>query len=117
MRRTELSISALPAWAKLNEALFYDIRVENIEGRGLGLVAERSLTSEETFDVPILLRIPRDLVLSAETIVEHTRVDKHFRELLSAAGGAVGHVPYCLAHTLRNISLREETSYCFCSCR
>jgi hypothetical protein len=117
MRRTELSISALPAWAKLNDVLFYDIRVENIEGRGFGLVAERAMSSEETFDVPALLRLPKDLVLSAETIEEHARADKHFRELLSAAGGVVGHVPYCLAHKLRNISLREETSYCFCSCR
>lgn len=93
MRRTELSVSALPAWAKLNDVVFYDIGVKDIETKGFGLVAERVLSSEEAFDVPALLRLPKDLVLSAETIQEHSKVDKHFRELLSAAGGVVGHVP------------------------
>jgi len=33
--------------------------------------------------------VPKDLILSAETVEEHAKVDKHFKELLSAAGGQV----------------------------
>ena len=90
MRRTELPISALPAWAKLNDVIFYDISVHDIEGKGYGLVADRSLSSEDAFDMPVLLHIPKDLILSKEVVEEHARVDKDFRGLLAAAGGVVG---------------------------
>jgi hypothetical protein len=89
MRRAELPITALPAWTKLNDVTFYDISVHDIEGKGFGLVANRHLSSDDTFDMPVLLRIPKDLILSAEVVEEHAQVDKDFRELLAAAGGVV----------------------------
>jgi hypothetical protein len=90
MRRAELPISALPAWAKLNDVIFYDISVHDIEGKGFGLAAGRSLSSENAFDMPVLLRIPKDLILSSEAVEEHAQVDKDFRQLLAVAGGMVG---------------------------
>jgi hypothetical protein len=89
MKLTEVSISALPAWAKLNDVFFYDISVHDIEGKGFGLIADQPLSSEYVFDMPVLLRVPKELILSKEAIEEHARVDKHFRELLAAAGGVV----------------------------
>ena len=91
MRRTALPVTALPAWTKLNDVIFYDISVHDIEGKGFGLVADRSLSSEDAFDMPVLLRVPKDLILSAEAVEQHAQVDKEFRELLAAVGGVVGH--------------------------
>jgi hypothetical protein len=89
MLRAELPITAIPAWTKLNDVIFYDVSVHGIEGKGFGLLADRSLSSEDAFDMPVLLRVPKDLILSAEAVEKHTRVDKDFRELLAAAGGVV----------------------------
>lgn len=89
MRRTKLHISALPAWCKLNDVTFIDTTVKETEGKGSGLVTERDLSSQDTFDTPALLLIPHDLILSAEAIEEHAKVDHHFRHLLDAAGGKV----------------------------
>jgi hypothetical protein len=89
MRRTKLPISALPAWCKLNDLTFLDTAVTEIAGKGFGLVTERRLSSQDTFDTPTLLLVPNDLVLSTSAIEEHAKVDHHFRQLLDAAGGKV----------------------------
>ncbi|KAG0652527.1 SET domain-containing 8 [Hyphodiscus hymeniophilus] len=87
MRKAQLPIAALPAWSKLNDASFIDISVQNVEAKGFGLATERALSSVEAFDVPTLLIIPKDLILSAEAIEELAKVDQHFKQLLEAAGG------------------------------
>jgi len=92
MRRERLPISDLPAWCKLNDVTFLDTAVKELGGKGFGLVIERALSSQETFDVPTLLLIPHDLILSAEAIEEYAKVDHHFRQLLDAAGGKVSPV-------------------------
>jgi hypothetical protein len=90
MRRTQLPITALPAWSKLNDASFIDIGVHDLgQSTGFGLAAERALSSRDTFDVPTLLIVPHDLILSAEAVEEHAKVDRHFNQLLEAAGGKV----------------------------
>lgn len=89
MRHGQLPLSALPAWAKLNDVDFYDVRVQYLPGRGHGLATTRSLSSEEIFDSPTLLSIPQNMILSAEAIEEHTRTDKHFRELRRVAAFTV----------------------------
>ncbi|TVY82333.1 SET domain-containing protein [Lachnellula suecica] len=88
MRREHLPTAALPAWSKLNDVSFIDISVQDLgDAKGSGLVTSRALSSKDTYDIPTLLTIPHDLVLSAEAIEEHAKVDLHFRELLAAAGG------------------------------
>ena len=90
MRRAQLPITALPAWSKLNDVSFLDISVQDLGGaKGFGLATEKVLSSKDTFDVPTLLSIPRDQILSAEGIEEHAKVDQHFKQLLEAAGGKV----------------------------
>lgn len=107
MERAKLPIIALPAWAKLNNVDFIDTSVYNLDGKGFALRADRQLTSKNTFDIPTLLNIPHDLVLCAETIEEHAKIDHHFRELLDAAGHKV-RVHQSMAPFLRH-ALRIST--------
>ena len=90
MYRDHLPLTALPAWCKLNDVNFLDSKVEDLgESKGFGLITERSLNSKETFDIPTLLTIPRDLILSGEAVEEHAKADGAFRQLIEAAGGKV----------------------------
>lgn len=90
MRRGEFSLNALPAWCALNDVSFIDVKVDDVEGRGYGLVADRDLINDEdNVEVPTLLTVPKDLVLSAEAVEEYAKVDKNFRELYEAAGHQV----------------------------
>ena len=57
--------------------------------KGFGLITERSLNSKETFDIPTLLTIPRDLILSGGAVEEHAKADGAFRQLIETAGGKV----------------------------
>ena len=90
MRRSQLPITALPAWSKRNDASFIDISIQDLgETKGFGFATEKALGSKDTFDVPTLLTVPHDLILSAEAIEEHAKVDQHFKQLLDVAGGKV----------------------------
>lgn len=90
MRREQLPITALPAWCKLNDVSFLDVSIQELGTKGYGIAAEKALSSEkETFDIPALLLVPKDLILSREFIDEHAKVDQHFRQLLEATGGKV----------------------------
>ncbi|KAI1443430.1 SET domain-containing protein [Annulohypoxylon stygium] len=87
MRRGSFSLKDLPAWCVLNDVAFVNVKATNIDGRGLGLVAERDLTDEGgNGEIPALLTIPRDLVLSAEGVEEYAKENKDFRQLLDTAG-------------------------------
>jgi len=95
MHREQLPITALTTWSKLNDVNFLDIRVQDLGGsKGFGLVAERALSSKDTFDIPTLLIVPHDLILSAETVEEHAKVVQHFRQLLDVAGGKVSNIAF-----------------------
>ena len=90
MYRDHLHLTALPAWCKLNDVNFLDSKVEDLGGsKGFGLITERSLNSKETFDIPTLLAIPRDLILSGVAVEEHAKADGAFRQLIETAGGKV----------------------------
>jgi hypothetical protein len=107
MRRSQLPITALPAWSKLNDASFIDISVQDLgDAKGFGIATERALSSKDTFDVPTLMIIPHDLILSAEFIEEHAKVDQHFRQLLDAARGKVSLKPFI---SLMNTELTNQT--------
>jgi hypothetical protein len=90
MHRQQLPITALPAWCKLNDVNFLDIKITDLDApKGFGLVTERTLSSKDTFEIPTLLIIPYDLILNAEAVEEYSKVDHHFRQLLDVAGGKV----------------------------
>ncbi|KAK0107353.1 hypothetical protein ONS95_004046 [Cadophora gregata] len=88
MQIPHLPITALPAWCKLNDVNFLDIRVQDLGcSKGFGLVTSRALNSKDVFDVPTLMIVPSELILSAETVEEWGKVDTHFKEVLDRAGG------------------------------
>ncbi|RDL39212.1 uncharacterized protein BP5553_03552 [Venustampulla echinocandica] len=88
MHRDQLPIAALTPWSKLNDVAFIDSSVQELgESRGFGLLTNRALSSKNSYDIPTLLDVSHDLILSAEAIEEHVKVDQHFRELMEVAGG------------------------------
>jgi hypothetical protein len=90
MYREKIPVTSLLAWSKLNDVNFLDSKVADLgASKGFGLVTERALNSKDTFDIPTLLTVPGDLILSAETVEEHAKADRDFRQLLHAAGGKV----------------------------
>lgn len=90
MASSQLPLDTLSTWAMFNDVDLVDVEAREIPGCGLGLVSNKALNrEEETFDIPTLLRIPHELVLSAEAVENYAKVDKNFRELLDAAGHKV----------------------------
>jgi hypothetical protein len=80
-------VTQLKDWAVLNDASFNGVRCADAgEGRGSGLFATRDLKGGE--EAP-LLTVPRDLVLSLETVKLAAKSDKDLRELLEALGDFV----------------------------
>ncbi|KAJ1326594.1 N-lysine methyltransferase SETD6 [Microdochium nivale] len=87
MQRDYLSLDALPAWAALNGVVFGDVHAADIDGRGKGLVASKDISPHQgTTEPPVLLTIPKDLVLSAEGVEEFAKENQAFRQLLDASG-------------------------------
>ena len=89
MKREQLPITALHAYAKLNDISFNGVEVQDLAAKGYGLVAERPLNSEDATEFLNLLHIPHALILCAETVEEHAKFDHQFRQLLDVAGGKV----------------------------
>jgi hypothetical protein len=88
MSSSELPIEAFPAWALFNNLEFTHVRIQDVEGKGLGLLAEHSLAADAGGN-ETLLSIPRDLVLSEDAVEEYAKVDQNFRQLLDAVGHQV----------------------------
>ncbi|QPG96593.1 hypothetical protein C2857_004682 [Epichloe festucae Fl1] len=84
-------IEAFPTWAHFNGVQFMGVKLQDVgHGKGFGLLAESDvqgsavkMVGEETRTI---LRIPRDLVLSAEAVQEYAKVDQNFKQLLEIAG-------------------------------
>ncbi|KAK3327526.1 hypothetical protein B0T19DRAFT_165293 [Cercophora scortea] len=81
-----LPVDALPAWALLNAAVFHDVKIATLDGRGCGLVCDRNLSADGTHDPPTLLSVPHSLVLNAKAVEEYAKEDRNFKHLLDIAG-------------------------------
>lgn len=71
---------ALLPWAMLNDVDFNRTVPGVSVGKGGALLAKEGISSDDAGKT--LLTVPRDLILSLETLLEHAKVDKDFRELL-----------------------------------
>lgn len=103
MKRGHFSIDSLPAWCILNDVKFVDVKVHDIEGRGYGLLAEKDLANENDNENCTILKVPRDLILSSQSVEEYAKENKEFRQLLDAAGHQVS-APISLLSILNPIS-------------
>lgn len=90
MSSPNLPLSSLPVWATFNNIAFSSVKVDSIEGKGQGLIAETDLSSPEGASEPrVLLKVPHDAILCNDVISGYAKVDKRFSELLEAVGPQV----------------------------
>jgi len=126
LSKSTLSIDIFPTWARLNDVEFTNAKLQETNGKGIGLVATNNLTAsvetqalEGAEDKPEregqvcnsdgekgerarvethghannplrkILQVPHDLILSAASIEEYSKVDQNFRQLLDSAGHQV----------------------------
>lgn len=83
MRREALPIENLALWAQFNDVSFNGVEISNMPGnRGCGIVA----TSEAIEQDAILMTVPRDLVLSQETVWTYAKADRHLQQVLEVVG-------------------------------
>ncbi|KAG5996734.1 hypothetical protein E4U52_005950 [Claviceps spartinae] len=84
------SLEAFPTWAHFTRVRFAGVKLADVgDGKGQGLVATAKFGHEEAAAVEIeraVLRIPSDLVLSAEAVDAYAKVDHNFKQLLDVAG-------------------------------
>lgn len=92
-----LPVEALPGWARLNGLDFINCKLELVKDRGIGLVATETLSlaagDAGLNDDKPLVKVPRDMALSVETIENFAKVDQNFRQLIDAAGKQVHNPP------------------------
>lgn len=69
-------------WATLNGCRFEGVNVEELAGKGLAVVAKTDLKD----DIGPLMTVPREMILSLETVELHAKADKHLRDGLDALG-------------------------------
>lgn len=79
----KLPPEAFLPWALYNEVTFDRTIPGVVEGRGGALLAKDDLDADSD-QSRVLLRVPRDLVLSLERVQQHAKVDKDFREVLES---------------------------------
>ena len=81
MRREHLPITALPAWALLNNADLRGVEVRKLgNGSGCGIVSTTAVTESGTEFVVI----PSELVLNTELVWLYAKNDPHLRSILEA---------------------------------
>lgn len=87
-----LDVGAAREWAKMSGIGFTNASPKVIPGRGVGLVADRSLSRREHGKPWEILTVDEDLVLSIEAVKRHAQFDTDFREVLDSIGdfGTVG---------------------------
>ncbi|KAJ5682536.1 hypothetical protein N7462_005701 [Penicillium macrosclerotiorum] len=93
MRREYLPLGSLPAWLRLNGVTTNGVAVQGIGSpgketdKGNSIVATDVKTSKESDTSPeVLLRVPSDLVLSLDTVHDHSKSDRHLHDVLEAVG-------------------------------
>lgn len=81
----QLPPEAFLPWAAINEITFDRTIPGVIPGRGGALLAKEALDAENDVSL-VLMKVPKDLILSLERVQEHAKVDKDFREVLESLG-------------------------------
>jgi len=102
MKHASIPSAQLQAWAQLNDATLYGVKIssniisEDGIHKGGGLQSTTTHPSED-----VLLSIPQDLILSKESVLQCAKTDRHLRQLLEAMEdfiqvGTVKVSPSCL---------------------
>ncbi|MCJ1285638.1 hypothetical protein MMC26_004979 [Xylographa opegraphella] len=76
-------INALPSWSALNNVELNGVAISVMEAdRGSGIVTLKDTDAKD----PVLMTVPRELVLSLETIWEFAKSDQDLNRILHAVG-------------------------------
>lgn len=70
----------LSTWATLNDCQFNAVNIDEVLYKDLAVKATRAVRPDD----PPLIIVPKDLVLSQETVQLHAKADRHLREVLDA---------------------------------
>lgn len=73
---------ALEPWAALNGCHFDGVTIDSVPDKGLAVLA----TTQANENPAPLITVPRELVLSKDTVRLHAQADKHFRDVIEALG-------------------------------
>jgi hypothetical protein len=98
-RRQKLSLSepVFQTWCRVNGIAFHGVKVgaSHIDGGGEGVLADRDLSGGE--EGPLMV-VPRDMILSRESVELQAKSDKWLREVLGACGefGRVSYIQYSI---------------------
>lgn len=89
-----LDVHGVQKWATASGIKFTNASPAHIPGRGIGLVADRKITSELGQKPCQILELTEELVLSLEAVKQHASFDQDFREILESIGefGRVGFI-------------------------
>ena len=83
MHRESLSIGNLPAWTRLHNVEFDQVKCLSLPGDiGAGVVT----TSHKPGRDRVLMRIPPELILSLDNIWIFAKSDRHLLQVLEAVG-------------------------------
>lgn len=96
----QLSPEAFPAWARLQNVSFGNARLQEIEGKGYGLVAVDDIETEGDEKPPAsIMQVPSDLILSSASVDDYSKVDQNFKALLETIGHQVQYTRTTPHHT------------------
>jgi hypothetical protein len=84
------ALDAFPQWCTYNDAQLLDIFLATDSEKGNHFMCSSDLRNDDdNVELPLLLTVPKDMVLSADAIQQYAKVDKNFRDIYSAAGRQV----------------------------
>ncbi|KAJ5553834.1 hypothetical protein N7513_003793 [Penicillium frequentans] len=92
MRREYLPLGALLAWLRLNGIVTNGVAVQRVGSaeseadKGNAILATANNSNKDPDNQQTLLQIPRDLVLSLESVHDYSKSDRDLREVLEAVG-------------------------------
>ena len=92
MKREYLPLGSLLAWLKLNGIATNGVAVQRLgtaeseTDKGNAILATVENFNNDPDNQQILLQIPRDLVLSLESVHDDSKSDRDLREVLEAVG-------------------------------
>lgn len=89
MASEKLPITSLPVWATFNNVSLSSVKIESIDGKGQGLIAETELSAPDGSEPPLLLRVPHEVTLCEDVISGYAKADRRFHELLEVLGPQV----------------------------
>lgn len=87
-----LDVDGVKKWATAGGIGFSNASPSLIPGRGIGLVADRDLSTKDHGQPWEVLTVAEDLVLSVEAVKRHAQFDQDFRDVFESLGdfGRVG---------------------------